>query len=360
MSRRAATVFAVVLLPLFLAACQEKKEVAQKPERPVLVQTVSLEPRVAERSFVATVRPRIESDLGFRVAGKVARRLVDVGAVVKAGQPLAELDSVDLGLQREQSAAEMRAARAALAQAEAEFTRTSSLIRDGWSTPSNLDRQRAAVEEARGRVIRAERAVSLAENALSYAVLTADADGAVTATMIEPGQVVSAGQPAVRLARTAEKEAQVAVPEALIGAVRESSARISLWSNPDRTYSGRLRELSPSADPTTRTYLARFTIDEAGPEVDLGMTATVTVGSAVQDRIVRLPLSALFNQGQGPAVWVVEADGKPALRPVSVAGYEARDVLIAGGLKQGDKVVTLGVQKIDPGQPVKIVQALQF
>jgi RND family efflux transporter MFP subunit len=347
-----------------LAGCQElppaKAQGTAQSERPVLAQTVSFEPRHAERSFVATIRPRIESDLGFRVPGKVARRLVNVGDAVKIGEPLADLDDIDLNLQREQAEAEMRAATAALAQAEAELKRIASLLQNGWSTASGHERQLAAVEEARSRVARAERALSLAQNAHSYATLASDADGIVTATQIEPGQVVAAGQPAVRLARLAEKEAVVAIPESQVARVRDGSASLTLWSNPGKRYEATLRELSPSADPATRTYLARFSIPGAGAEMQLGMTATVTVGDAAADRVARLPLSALYNQGHGPAVWVVGEDGRPVLRPVTVASYEARDVVVADGLNDGDRVVTLGVQKLDPGQRVRIVQALQF
>lgn len=348
-------------LLLALAACQDRTaQEAPRPERPVLVQVARFEPRAPERTFVATIRPRVESDLGFRVAGKVARRLVNVGDAVRAGAPLAALDETDLRLQAEQAEAEARAATAALAQAEAELRRVATLRSDGWSTASAHDRQKAAAEEARGRVARAERALALAANALSYATLSADADGVVTAAHIEPGQVVAAGQAAIRLARQAEKEALVAVPEAQIAHVRTGAAGLSLWSNPDRTYEARLRELSPSADPATRTYLARFALPQAGPEVQLGMTATLVVGQAGGGRVARLPLSALYNQGSGPALWVIEADGRPVLRPVTVAAYEARDVLIASGIGEGDRVVTLGVQKLDAGQRVRVVQALQF
>jgi RND family efflux transporter MFP subunit len=343
-----------------LAACQAQPQEASTPDRPVLVQTVAFGSRTPERTFVATIRPRIESDLGFRVPGKIARRLVNVGEAVTTGQPLASLDETDLRLQREQAEAEMKAAAAALVQAEAELKRIVTLRGAGWSTASGFDRQKAATEEARGRVARAERALSLAENAHSYTTLVSDAEGVVTATQIEPGQVVAAGQAAVRVARLAEREAVIAVPEAQVAAVRDGAASLSLWSAPDKRYAAKLRELSPSADPTTRTYLARFSIPTAGEEVQLGMTATVTIGGGASARVARLPLSSLYNQGSGPSVWVVDVDGRPVLRRVNVEAYESRDVVIAGGLNEGDRVVTLGVQKLDPGQRVRIVQALQF
>ncbi|MET0527211.1 MAG: efflux RND transporter periplasmic adaptor subunit, partial [Microvirga sp.] len=220
--------------------------------------------------------------------------------------------------------------------------------------------QQAAAEEARGRSARAERALMLAENALSYATLTADLDGVVTATQIEPGQVVDTDKVAIRIARLSEKEAVIAVPEAQIEAVRTGVATVSLWSNPDKRYEATLRELSPSADPATRTYLARFSIPAADKPVQFGMTATITIGEAAAAEVARLPLSALHNQGGGPAVWVVDTDERPVLRPVTVAAYQSRDVLITQGVSDGDRVVIMGAQKLDPGQRVRIVEALQF
>jgi RND family efflux transporter MFP subunit len=360
MSRPTPRLLVVAALAFGVAACQEPIAQPGPAARPVLVTQVAFEQRVPERTFVGTVRPRIESDLGFRVSGKVAGRLVTTGDQVKAGQPLATLDDTDLKLQREQAEAEIRAASASLAQAEAEFNRASTLRSQGWSTATGYDRQKAATEEARGRLIRAERALNLAQNALSYATLLADADGTVTATQVEPGQVVAAGQPAIRLARTGQKEAVVAVPEAVLEQLRGGSASVGLWASAGKRYAARLRELSPSADPATRTYLARYTIQDAGAEAQLGMTATVTIGTPAADRVARLPLSALYNQGDGPAVWVVGEEGRLTLKPVTVASLEAREVLIAGGLEGGEQVVSLGVQKLDAGQTVRVVQALQF
>lgn len=356
-----ARLLGLLAFPLLLAGCGEEKQAqAPKPERPVLVERVRFEPRVAERSFVGTIRPRVESDLAFRVPGKVARRLVNVGDVVKAGQPLATLDATDLQLQREAAEAEKGAAAAALSQAQGELKRIQTLINQGWSTAANLDRQQAAAEEARGRLARAERSVALAANALSYASLLADGDGVVTATSVEPGQMAAVDKPALRLARTGEKEAAVAIPETLIEAVKAGRAGMTLWSNPGRAYEASLRELSPIADAATRTFLARFRLPGAGPEVQLGMTATVSLGGDGGERVARLPLSALHNGGEGAAVWVVNRDGRLALRPVRVASYEARSVLVAGGVEEGDEVVTLGVQKLDTAQRVRVVQAFQF
>jgi RND family efflux transporter MFP subunit len=355
--------FLIPILTLALAACTEgKSQVSDKSSaRPVLAQQIRYEPAVHERSFVATVRPRVESDLGFRVAGKVAYRVVEVGETVKKGQVLATLDEADLRLQLDQAEAELRAAKGSQAQAQAELRRGDVLLKKGWSTDANVERQRAAVDEADGRVLRAERAVSLAKNALDYASLRADADGVVTASAVEPGQVVAPGQAAIRVARLEEKEAVVAIPEALVGRLANGRATVSLWSDPDRAYAALLRELSPGADAATRTYQARFTILEAGDDVRFGMTATVTLSDPAAGKIARVPLSAVLDEGNGPALFVVDrATGALQQKPIDVAGYDARDVLIRAGVADGAWIVALGAQKLDIAQKVRVVDNLQF
>jgi RND family efflux transporter MFP subunit len=349
-----------LISPLVLAACDPMTAQPAAPGRPVLVTPVRYEAQVSDRSFVGIVRPRIESDLGFRVAGKVSRRLVEVGTRVVVGQPLAVLDEVDLALQAEQAAAELRAATGVLAQATAAEGRANELRQKGWSTDAQLDQAKAAADEARARLNRAERSVELTKNSLSYATLVADAGGVVTATLIEPGQVVAAGQTAIRLARLAEKEVVVAIPETLLTRAKSGEAQVSIWSNPDKRYTARLRELAPSADAATRTYLAKFSLPEAGDEVQLGMTATLTLSEPASERVARLPLSALFNQGQGPSVYVADEKGALTLRRVSVKAYERDDVLISDGVEEGSNVVALGVQKLDPAQKVRIVSSLSF
>ena len=354
---------ALWLLPPLVALAACGPTTAQQPaaERPVLVTTVHYEPQVADRSFVGTVRPRIESDLGFRVTGKVSKRLVEVGSHVDAGQPLATLDEADLNLQAEQAEAELSAAKGVRAQAGAAETRTKELREKGWSTDAQLDQAKAAADEARARLNRAERSVELTKNSLSYATLVADASGVVTATFIEPGQVVAAGQAAIRVARLAEKEVVVAIPETLLARAKSGEARVSIWSEPDKHYVAKLRELAPSADPTTRTYLAKFSMPGAGSEVQLGMTATLILSDAASERVARLPFSALFDQGGGPSLYVVDTKtGAITLKGVAVKSYERNDVLISGGVAEGADVVALGVQKLNPAEKVRVVSSLSF
>jgi RND family efflux transporter MFP subunit len=343
-----------------LAGCNDSVAQKAEPTRPVLVATAHYEAETPERSFVGTIRPRIESDLGFRVPGKVAKRLVEVGQRVDVGQPLALLDEVDLKLQAEQAEAEQRAATGVLAQAAAAETRAKNLKASGWTTDAQLDQAKATADEARARLNRAERQVELTRNSLAYATLEADARGVVTATMIEPGQVVASGQTAIRVARLAEKEAVVAIPETLVDRAKTGSATVSLWSDPNRKYAAHLRELSPSADPATRTYLAKFSLPDVGDNVELGMTATLTLSDAETERVARLPLSALFRQGGDPSLYVVDDKGDVTLQPVKVKAYDSNDVLISSGVPEGAKIVTLGVQKLDPGEKVRVVSQLAF
>src|SRR6476660_4418774 len=350
----------LAVLAIALAGCNEVVAEKVGPSRPVLVSTVHYEAESPERSFVGTIKPRIETDMGFRVPGKVAKRLVEVGQTVDVGQPLATLDEVDLKLQAEQSEAEFRAATGVLAQAGAAEQRAKDLRAKGWTTDAQLDSSRAAADEARARLSRAERSVELTKNSLSYATLVADTRGVVTATLIDAGQVVASGQTAIRVARFAEKEAVVAIPETLVGRAKDGTATVTLWSDADRKYAAKLREIAPAADPATRTYLAKFSLPEADDKVSLGMTATLTLADAATERVAKLPLSALFSQGSNPSLYIVDDSGAVKLQPVVVTSYDSNCVVISGGVTEGAKVVALGVQKLDPAQKVRVVSALSF
>ena len=286
--RRALTALAALLL---LAGCEANTAPAPTaPERPVRVQRVSFEDADAKREFVGVVRARYETDLGFRVAGKIVTRIVNVGDRVQVGDVVARLDPEDLKLQVQSAEAELAAATSNLAQASADFARYSTLKTNGWASLADFDRKKAAGDEAQGRLDRARRSLDLARNQLGYAELKADADGVITATLAEPGQVVAIGQPVTRLAHRGEKEAVVALPESWLAETRKSKATVRLWADRDRSFDAHLRELSPQADPATRTYAARFTIDNADDAIAFGMTATVTLSQAADAKVARLPL----------------------------------------------------------------------
>jgi len=352
-----------LLAAIALAGCdsgKSKEPAAEAVQRPVLVTPVEYRNIAPARSLAAVIRPRIESDLGFRVNGKVAKRLVQNGDQVRKGQPLLLLDTNDLELQLQQAEAEMKAATTSLAQAEADEKRTTKLEKDGWSPTAMLDKARSLAAEARGRLIRAQRAVELATNAHTYATLEADADGIITATPVEPGQVVAAGQPVVRLAHTGELEALVALPETYVERARNAIGKMTLWSLPGRAYEVRLRELSPAADGATRTYAARYSILDPDGAVRIGMSATLTLTEGESETAARLPLTAVFNHARGARVWVVDGAGKLTARPVTIARYEGQSVLIKSGVKDGEKVVTLGVEQLDEGLAVRPMQSLTF
>jgi RND family efflux transporter MFP subunit len=359
-----------------LAACDDEPKNADGGAiRPALVSMVHFAPQSQNREFTAVIRPRIESDLGFRVPGKVVKRLVELGQRVKPGEILATLDDADLKLQKEQADAEYAASSVVQMQAAADEGRAIKLKKQGWTAQAAVDKARASAQEARGRNQRAARAVELARNSLDYATLHADAPGVVTQVSIEPGQVVAAGAPAIRIARDGEMEAAVALPEtyatmfsseADTGSHKENTikqdsssaagageARLFLWSNPKKTYRARLRELSPSADPATRNFATRFSILDPDPAISLGMSATLTISSQDKAPLISVPLPALFNQGQGTALWRVDSQGKVALTPVSVHRYEAGRAIVSGPLEEGAQIVVLGVQKLEPGQRIR-------
>jgi RND family efflux transporter MFP subunit len=342
---------------LLLAGCEANTAPALKAERPVQVQHVAFEHRDIAREFVGVVRARYETDLGFRVAGKIVRRVVNVGDAVHAGDVVAHLDPGDLRLQLESAEAELAAATSNQAQAAADLGRYTTLRERGYASIADFDRKKATKDEAEGRLERARRALELARNQLGYADLKADADGVITATLAEPGQVVAIGQAVARLAHRGEKEAVVALPETWLGEARRSAATVRLWSDRDRSFGAHLRELSPQADPATRTYAARFTIDRADDTVAFGMTATVTLSHAADVRVARLPLSAILNRGTGPSVYLVDEESALQLRPVTVASFTEDTALVTGGLRDGDKVVTLGVQKLEAGLAVRTLNA---
>jgi RND family efflux transporter MFP subunit len=347
---------AALSLVLLLAGCEASTAPAPVSERPVQIQRVAFENETSAREFVGVVRARYETDIGFRVAGKIVSRLVSVGDRIHAGDVVARLDPQDLQLQSESAAAELRAAESNLAQTAADHERYTALRARGFASVADFDRKKWAKDEAEGRVERAKRAFDLARNQLGYTELKADADGVITATPAEPGQVVSVGQAVVRLAHRGEKEAVVALPESWLGEARKARATVRLWHDRDRAYAATLRELSPAADPASRTYAARFTIADADDSVALGMTATVALALGSDAPVARLPLSAILNRGTGPIVYVVDQNESLVQRPVAVSAFTESAAIVTSGLSAGDKVVTLGAQKLEAGLKVRTIE----
>jgi membrane fusion protein, multidrug efflux system len=328
----------------------------ETPVRSVRVQEVRGDGAVSESSYTGVVRARYESDLAFRVGGKVVSRHVELGERVKTGQPLFKLDPADYELALKAAEADLAAAEAELEFATAHDARLKRVLElhEAATSATEVEKARADRDMAVGRRDRTVKALALARNRLSYCTLAADADGVVTELPGEAGLVVVEGQPVARLARDGGLEAVVSLPENRVEGARAAQARVALWSAPDVSFRAVLREVSPSADPLTRTYQARFALPGASAGVELGMTATVYLTPADSTPGFVLPLSSLLRQSDRPAVWVVGREaGHPKLTPVEVREYRQESVVIAAGVKPGDLVVTAGVQKIDSGLVVR-------
>jgi RND family efflux transporter MFP subunit len=351
----------LVLSSSLLVGCKDSKmaEEQPKPAPIVLVQKVTFEERDAVQAYAATVKARVVSDQAFRVSGKVVRRLVSVGDVVSVGTPLAEVDTADLKLQLSQALAEVQAAQQSLDQQISQTKRVEKLAKDGWAAQSALDQQHVANDEAQARFDKAKQNQSLAQNAIDYALLKSDSNGVVTDTAIEPGQVVSAGQRAISIARNDDLEAQVAIPESALSRLSDMEASFTIWNDPNKSYVAKLRELSPVADPATRTFAARFTIESPDDALKLGMSGQLHL-SAKSQALANVPLAAIFDQGQGPGVWRVDrATGKIELKPVIVASMGQSTASLSSGVTEGEYIVALGAQKLDAGLTIRAVDTLQ-
>lgn len=355
-SRRRVALAGVLFVPLVLAACH-REEPPPLPPRIVNVLRVDAAVPDALASYTGDVRARYETALGFRVAGKIAARLVDVGSSVKAGQPLARLDPTDQQLGIAAARQQTVAAQANHDQLRADLTRFTELKQDGFVSAADLDRHTAAFEVARAQLEQSKSQLDVSRNQSAYTVLTADHDGVVTAIAAETGQVVAAGQMVAKVARLTEKEAVVNVPENRLQAFRSSKEiGIDLWAAPGRFYAGRVREISPIADPVTRTFMVRVTIVAADDAVGLGMTANVYLKGNEAGAIARLPATAVFQKGDEPAVWVVDPkSSQVTLRPIKVARFGDEGVTVTEGLAAGDVVVQAGVHKLFAGEKVRVI-----
>ena len=347
---------ACIVLVFLLAACGKQAEKVEEV-RPVRVMVVQPQSSTVMAEFAGEVRPRIESRLGFRVPGKIISRKVDTGAEVKQGQLLMQLDPQDLKLAQEQAGAQLRAAETNLALAKSEFERYRDLRQKNFVSAAVLEAKETAYRSALASHEQAAAAARNQRNQTGYANLVADVDGVVTGVDAEVGQVVAAGTPVLRIARHGEKEVVIAIPETQVDALRKvDDLRVSFWADQQRQVKGKLRELSPVADPATRTFIARISILDAPPQVRLGMTASVAFVSPRPQAAMRLPLTALLNEKGNTSVWVVE-NGAVRLVPVKLAGVAGNEVLVSGGLTPGQTVVTAGVNLLKPGQKVKLLDA---
>jgi RND family efflux transporter MFP subunit len=342
------------MLGTLAAGCSKKVEQVEDI-RPVRVMVVAPANAQSVLELAGDIQPRYESKLGFRVGGKVVVRHVDVGSTVRRGQVLMQLDPKDFQLAQAQANASVSAAGSNLALAKAELDRYRELRQKNFVSQALLDAKDAAYKSAAASHEQATAGLKVQANQSSYTTLVADVDGVVTALDAEIGQVVAPGVPVVRIAQMGEKEVRISIPEDQLDSLRRvPDLKVRTWANQGQQLEGHLRELSPMADPATRTYTAKISIPKAGPDVRLGMTATVSFTSQSAQAAIHLPLTALFNDKNQTSVWVVE-NGAVKLVPVQVAGAIGNDLMIAAGLNAGQSVVTAGINLLRPGQKVSIL-----
>lgn len=343
----------VVFAGFGLSAC--KPEAVADPrlaDRVVEVTSVQLAEGGSLR-FTGVVAARVQSDLGFRVSGKIIQRLVDTGQTVKAGQPLMRIDPVDLGLAISAQAQQVAAARARALQAGADEVRYRKLTSEGWVSQQAYEQVKAAADSATALLSAAEAQEREAQNRGDYALLYADADGTVTETLAEPGQVVAQGQTVVRLAHAGPREASIDLPETIRPRIG-SHAQALLYGN-STIFQARLRQLSDAADPRTRTYEARYVLEGAGAKAPLGATVTLTLPDDTTTAGLEVPIGAIDDEGRGSGVWLVnEAASRVVFHPVNVVQFGAQTARITGGVHNDDLIVAVGGHFLHEGEHVRI------
>lgn len=332
-------------LAITLAACSSKESAPPvKTVRPALTQVVGVLAGEGSNVYSGEVRARHEVALGFRTGGKIIERLVEAGTQVKAGQVLARLDPSDASLQT-------GAAQAQFKLAESDALRYRELRSKGFVSQSALDAKEATLQAANAQA-------GLTRNQSDYTTLRAAHDGLVTATLAEAGQVVSAGQPVLRLAESGELEVAIEIPEAQFTIRRVGDlAEVVVLTDDGAPLAGRLRELSSSADPASRTYPARVSFSAAAGQAALGMTARVRFNGKASTELL-IPISAIYQQGRQTAVWVVAADHSVSLRQVEIKAWRDNGAVIASGLIAGERIVSAGVHRLTAGEKIQLIESV--
>lgn len=347
----------LIVTVMALPACNRQE--VHTEVRPVRTITVQARPLEDAYRAVGEVRARYESELSFRVPGKVLARLVDVGAEVTKGDVLAKLDPQDYENRLRTAEAEVASTEAALTEAQSDEGRKAKLLKDGWTPRATYDSVLQKLRIAEARLTAAKANLELSRDQLRYTELKADFDGVITAAGAEPGQNVAPGQMVVKLARPHEMDGVFNIAETLFAHGAEDKPAVVVWplSNPGLQIEGEVREISPVADAATRTYTVKVTLKSPPPQLRLGMSLAGQVKNT-SNHVVQLPLSALSDKASLPAVWVVSPGSSGvALRTVTIARYETNSVIIASGLTDGEVVVTAGVNTLREGQRVQLAGA---
>src|SRR5271155_5772324 len=354
---RTLALVAGLMLAASLAACQKEEKAAATAIRPV--RTVTVEPREAGEtvSLTGEIQPRYQADVGFRVDGKILDRPVDVGTTVKKGDLLARLDPQQFKQDLEVAKADVAAAQAEATRSQAQEYRQRELLKNGHTTRVQYDLSLKTFKTAQAQLDSANAKQIQASENLAYTDLKADHDGVITAVEGDPGEVLRAGQMVVRLAQPGEREAVFNIAEGMFkNAPKVPTVDVSLVSDPDIKTEGKVRYVSPQADPETRTFTVRVSLPGAPPQMRLGANV---IGSVTLDQgsSITIPGSALFQKDGKAAVWLVEKDHTVQLKPIAVQRYQGDSVVVGDGLTPGDIVVTAGVQKLLPGQKVALMDA---
>ncbi|MEO4209296.1 efflux RND transporter periplasmic adaptor subunit [Acinetobacter pittii] len=344
--------FLVSILPL--VGCSNKTE---EPEKVITVQLTTAHPasELSNLSFSGNIVPRVESQLSFRVAGRIIKRLVDTGASITKNQALAQLDDTPFRLSIQEATAELHQAQSTLTRLQRDLQRNRSLVNIGAISRSDLDSLENLYQNTQAQVNAAQSRLDRAQNDLSYTTLRSPAVGTIAEVQAESGQVVSAGTPIFKLAQNGENEVQIDVPESQINEIKiDQQVSIKLLSLSDHTFTGHVREIATVADPNSRTYRVRISISNLPAAAKLGMTATVHFLNKNIDQQIILPIGALFQKGQQTAVWILPHGAKNLqLRPVKLSKINTETITIANGIQVGEQIVTAGVHRLDSKMTVK-------
>ena len=347
----------VIPVVLLLAACSPAPSETPSVIRPVKTVVATAESLDRVSQYAGEVRARHEISLAFRVGGKITERQAEIGQQVTTNQVLMQLDSGDLALNEQALRAQLTAAQSDRDQARAKFNRAKALLASNLISRNDFDTLKGAYDTAQARVQQAESQLSGGSRQTGYAQLRTDQAGVITAIHAEVGQVVAAGQPVINLALPGEKEVAISIPENRHNELQiGEEVQISLWAAPGQTYLGHVREIAPLADPLTRTYAVKITFVDPDASVQLGMTASVRASRRLAAPAIRLPLTALIEHEGQPAVWIVDAQTlQVTRRPVRLGEFHGDQVIVASGLAPGQRVVTAGVHKLYPDQPVRLL-----
>lgn len=306
-----------------------------------------------ERAFTGTIAARVQSNLGFRVPGKIVERLVDDGEEVKGGQPLMRIDDTNLRLALTAKRNAVLAARAVFVQARADEKRYATLVSGGVAaTPQRYEQAKAALDTAEAQLAAAEAEAKVAENEATYSTLVADADGRIVATLAEPGQVVAAGQAVVQLAHAGPREAVVALPETVRPAIG-SEAEASVYGSNGRRSAARLRQISDAADPQTRTYEARYVLEGEAASAPLGATVTIRLADNGKRSDVEVPIGAVLDDGKRTGVWILDQNATSVRFAQVRIKRLGEETAVVSGIEVGQPVVALGAHLLTEGATVR-------